>query len=65
MTRWIVPVLGVLLALLGAVWTLQGAGVLQGSSMTGSRFWLFAGVVLLVAGIALLLRAVRSRRPSS
>ena len=59
MTRWIGPVLGVLLVLLGGLWTLQGLGVVGGSFMTGSRLWLVIGLVLLVAGVALLLRRRR------
>lgn len=61
MTRAVPTVLGVLLLLIGAVWTLQGANVLPGSFMTGSRFWLVTGLVCVVAGVALLVRAVRGR----
>jgi uncharacterized membrane protein SirB2 len=61
MTRVVPTVLGVLLLLVGAVWTLQGANVLPGSFMTGSRFWLVVGLVCVVAGVALLVRAVRQR----
>jgi bacteriorhodopsin len=62
--RFVLPVLGVVLALVGALWTLQGAGVLPGSVMSGSKFWLVVGLVLLVAGIWLLVRSLR-RRPST
>ena len=61
MTRWMAPVAGVLLILLGGLWTLQGIGVVGGSFMTGSRLWLVIGLILVVAGVALLLR--RGRRP--
>ena len=61
MTRWVGPVAGVLLVLLGGLWTLQGVGVVGGSFMTGSRLWLVIGLVLVVAGVALLLRL--GRRP--
>ncbi|MBN9097677.1 MULTISPECIES: hypothetical protein [unclassified Pseudonocardia] len=63
MTRWAGIVVGVLLALIGALWTLQGAGVVGGSFMTGSRVWLIIGVVALIVGIGLLVRALRGRRP--
>lgn len=56
-------VLGTLLTFLGAVWTLQGAKLLGGSFMTGSRLWLAIGVLCLVAGIALLARALHGRAP--
>jgi hypothetical protein len=62
MTRYVVPVLGVLLVLIGAVWTLQGANLLGGSFMSGSRLWLLIGLVALVSGAALLVRAVRANR---
>lgn len=61
MTRWMAPVAGVLLILLGGLWTLQGIGLVGGSFMTGSRLWLVIGLILVVAGVALLLR--RGRRP--
>jgi uncharacterized membrane protein HdeD (DUF308 family) len=51
----------VVLVLVGLVWTLQGAGILPGSFMTGDRLWLVIGLVCVVAGVALLLRAVRAR----
>jgi len=51
-------VLGVLCLLVGAVWTLQGVGILLGSFMTGSRFWLGAGIALDLAGLYLLYRGV-------
>lgn len=59
MTRWIAPVLGVLLVVLGGLWTLQGLGLVGGSFMTGSRLWLAIGLVLVIAGVALLLRRRR------
>ena len=62
MSRSVVSALGVVLVLVGAVWTLQGANLLGGSFMTGSRQWLVIGLVVLVAGAALLVRAVRARR---
>jgi hypothetical protein len=61
MRRTLPPVLGGLLALIGLVWTLQGANVLGGSFMTGSTLWLVVGVVLLALGIALLIRGLRGR----
>jgi hypothetical protein len=61
MMRRIAPVLGVLLILVGGLWTLQGIGVVGGSFMTGSRTWLLIGLVLVVLGIVLLLRRARRR----
>ena len=56
---------GVLLILLGAVWTLQGANLLGGSFMSGQSQWLYIGIVLVVAGAALIygLRRPGANRP--
>jgi hypothetical protein len=55
-------VAGLLLVLIGGVWTLQGFGVIGGSFMTGSTTWLVIGMVLVVAGVVLLTRR-RTPRP--
>lgn len=47
-----VPV-GVVIALTGLVFTLQGIGVLTGSSMSGKAFWAVAGPVIAVIGLVL------------
>ena len=44
----------VLLMLLGFIWALQGANLLGGSVMTGQSQWLYIGIVMLLAGAALL-----------
>ena len=62
MTRWVGPVVGVLLVLLGGLWTLQGVGVVGGSFMTGSTTWLVIGLVVLAAGVFLLTRRRPARR---
>jgi hypothetical protein len=53
---------GVLLAVLGSIWFLQGINVLPGSFMTGQIRWAVYGGVVLAVGIALLLVANRRRR---
>lgn len=63
-SRWIVPVVGVLLILVGSVWTLQGISVLPGSFMTGSRLWTVNGVIAFVVGLGLVWLALRVRRSS-
>jgi FtsH-binding integral membrane protein len=60
--RFVLPALGVVLVLVGAVWTLQGSNLLGGSFMSGSRLWLVIGLAALVAGIWLVMRAARTRR---
>lgn len=64
MNHWLPPVLGALLLLIGAVWILQGANVIGGSNMSGSRLWLVIGILAVIAGVALLARAARSRTSS-
>jgi hypothetical protein len=54
--------LGVLCLLLGGLWFLQGIGVVGGSFMTGSRLWLFIGLLVALAGIGLINAGVRGRR---
>ena len=49
-------ILGIVLVLAGGVWFLQGIRVLPGSFMTGSRFWMVVGALLMIAGIVLLAR---------
>lgn len=56
--------LGGLCLLVGLVWTLQGAGVLAGSFMTGSRLWLAIGIILDLAGVYLMFRGI-ARQPRS
>jgi hypothetical protein len=58
-------IVGVLAILVGLVFFFQGIGVLKGSSMTGETFWLWVGVVLVVAGGLAVFRGTRSARRSS
>ncbi|HEV3097948.1 MAG TPA: hypothetical protein VG104_12420 [Candidatus Dormibacteraeota bacterium] len=52
-------VLGVIALLVGAIWILQGAGVLPGSFMTGQRMWLVIGIVVAILGLALTYRGLQ------
>ena len=45
--------IGVVIALVGAVFTLQGAGVLGGSFMSGSAIWAVIGLAMVAAGVTL------------
>lgn len=56
--------IGGVLILIGAVWFLQGIGVLPGSFMTGSAFWAVTGAVFVSVGVATILRARRRAGPS-
>ena len=57
-------VIGALLMAIGVVWFFQGIGSLAGSPMTGVSFWAFAGVVMFVVGLFLVVRGVKGNRSS-
>ncbi len=44
---------GIILVLVGALWILQGIGIVGGSFMTGRSEWLYIGIVTAAVGIAL------------
>jgi hypothetical protein len=48
---------------LGAIWTLQGVGLLGGSFMTGQSFWTGAGLLTLLAGVVVWVVSLRGRAP--
>jgi hypothetical protein len=54
---------GVVLILLGGLWTLQGVGILGGSAMSGQSFWAIVGALLLLIGVVLCYVGLR-RAPS-
>jgi hypothetical protein len=62
MGSWLFIVLGVLLLLVGAVWTLQGLDVMGGSAMSGVTLWAVVGPIVALVGLWLLWRGVRRRR---
>jgi hypothetical protein len=56
------PIAGGLLAVvLGALWTLQGLDVVGGSVMSGVSFWAYVGPVVALAGVVLIVLAMRAR----
>ena len=57
-------VVGVLITVAGAVFTLQGLDLLGGSVMTGVTFWAVVGPLIAVAGIALAAAGLLYRRPA-
>jgi hypothetical protein len=54
---------GLLITLAGVIFTLQGVGVIGGSFMSGTTTWAVAGPVIALAGVALVILALR-RRPA-
>jgi uncharacterized membrane protein len=57
----VLSIIGILLALLGIVWFLQGINVLPGSIMTGQIQWAIYGAFAVIGGIGLLVYANRRR----
>jgi hypothetical protein len=62
MRRPVLVLVGVLLVLVGAVWTLQGLGYLPGSVMSGVTFWAVVGPVVALLGLVLLVRGLSQSR---
>lgn len=60
--RWPLLIVGVIVAAVGLVWTLQGMGVLPGSVMSGSTFWATVGPIVLLVGVVLIVIGSRRRR---
>lgn len=62
MGRVVGLVVGVLMLLVGALWTFQGLGWVGGSSMTGQDFWAMVGPVVAGLGVALVIVVARAPR---
>jgi hypothetical protein len=52
---------GGVVAVLGLLFTLQGAGVINGSAMSGTTFWTVAGPIIIVVGLIVATVGVRGR----
>jgi hypothetical protein len=52
-------IVGILLALNGAIWLLQGINIMPGSFMSGQTRWAIYGGLSVIVGVALLLWANR------
>jgi hypothetical protein len=52
---------GVILAVFGTIWFLQGINILPGSFMTGQIRWAVYGGIAVVVGIGWLVKANRGR----
>lgn len=53
---------GFVLAIAGAIWALQGFGVIGGSFMSGNTVWAVIGPIVVVCGLALVAVGVRRGR---
>lgn len=56
----ILRAVGLVLLVLGALFTFQGLGYVKGSPMTGESFWAIAGPVIAAIGLVLVLVSARS-----
>jgi membrane protein implicated in regulation of membrane protease activity len=56
-------IIGGALVIAGAVWIVQGVGVLKGSFMTGQRFWTWMGAAAVAVGLVLIVSANGKRQP--
>ena len=62
MRKTVPMTLGVLMVVVGAVWTFQGLGYLKGSPMTGQQTSEIIGPIEAGLGVALTYVGVRGRR---
>jgi len=59
MSKGVLITIGVVVALVGAVFTLQGLGFIGGSAMSGSTLWAILGPIIAVVGIVLVVIGLR------
>jgi hypothetical protein len=59
--RIAIAILGVIVALFGVLWALQGFGVLGGSPMSNTTTWSVIGPIVAVIGVALAVGALRRK----
>jgi hypothetical protein len=52
---------GAIVVLMGLIFTLQGVGLLKGSSMSDTTFWSVAGPVIMLAGFAVVAAGFRTK----
>ncbi len=62
MSERIQTILGAALVVVGGVWFTQGIGVLGGSFMSGDATWTVIGAIVVIIGLALVVRAAGRRR---
>ncbi len=63
--RWVWLVVGLLLVLSGVVWTLQGLGILGGSSMSNDTTWAIIGPIVALGGVVVIATLGRDKRGRS
>ena len=63
--RWLWMVVGVLVVLVGGLWTLQGLDVMGGSAMSGKTIFAVIGPIVAVIGLVLIAIGRRRRRSAA
>jgi hypothetical protein len=58
---WTLMTAGLLLMVLGGLWTVQGLDLVGGSVMSGNRMWAIIGPIVAVAGLVLIMLGVHRR----
>ncbi len=58
----VLSIIGVLLLLMGIVWTLQGFNILPGSFMSGRIQYAVLGIIVGIGGVLMLVLTNRRRR---
>jgi hypothetical protein len=62
MGRQLLVVLGVVMLLVGGLWTAQGLGYVGGSFMSGSDTWAIIGPIVAGLGVALVIVGLQRRQ---
>jgi len=61
MGRHLAVVVGVVMLLVGGLWTFQGLGYVGGSAMSGSETWAVIGPIVAGLGVALVIVGLQRR----
>ena len=59
MWKTLLTLAGMLIAIAGVVWTLQGLGYIRGSVMTGVTLWALIGPLIALCGLAVTVTGLR------
>jgi hypothetical protein len=62
MRQIVLVLIGVVAAVAGVVFTLQGLGYVGGSFMSGATVWAVIGPIVVLVGLVLITLGLRSRR---
>jgi uncharacterized Tic20 family protein len=62
--RIVLIIVGVIAVIVGVVFAGQGLNLIQGSSMTGDRTWLYIGAIIAIIGVVLVVLGLRRRGAS-